>query len=939
MSNQPNEFDDELLALLESDDPATSREQWMDALGKIRDVATEDAPSDSFNASLRHRWKSELTANQPLAPSPAKALRHPLRLLLPLAAAAVLAMVFLWPGSGLDRSGNGSPSSVAWADVVKAMQRVEHFHLLAFDDDPRGPDEKQKLMRLDVFFQKPGRWRAQGLGHVSFVSQGAKPQTWSVEKKAWLDKAAKDERVPDLLPSQFIAQHEKLGTLGAVLAFIFDGKVPQGQPVKSDAVSTAQGIDVFDYAANATERWVRIWVLRESKLPLKMHMYYPGSDEFLLITFDYSDPQPDKFFDPKAFATDAAKVDTSSTQRVYGIGSSPVAGTRPRTSDQIHTVAGGYRAPKVKRIVSNAAGDVIVVTDNPPNTTPSGRGPLEQGYHKVTDNWGNEFISAGGSWGFEEKSDHRWAFMPLPPVKKGTVPRKLTMTFVIEPEHEQREELKTESLDVPDPSIAGKKDDWSEDFEQDKRDVYRGYLQRNGTLAQQLDEIRKRLAADANDVSALIWKFNLLREHGREDAAWALFESNLRDRVFADPKQLSIHYAEAAAYLLYLASQDRIDDVRKLSQSVGRMIESLQAKNDPRTRSELNMLFNKEHNPLFPAIAMLDWREQLKDEPKILRTLASKDGFVFIELQIPKPPESWRSNGWDGEAPSGWFWQPQPSKGWRESARFVQKDTGKLWVAYRGGEKQLPLSAEVALAMDNYGSKPKRHDFNMKWQRNIDVPAPSIEKMSDWWAKETGGKGRWYGVTDAQAKQPATMPAEQWRIDADKARDDGRFAEAIDLYAKALAAPKEQWPAWYSTARAPDPDLLEGQKRKMRISQAKCFAELGRFDEARKIAADIRAALPATLDLADPAQGYVAADALSAELPIPRVLFKRGDIKAAADELSRIAKHRPILKNLPTGMVMVKRGTGSYGWYPLGLQEDVWREYDSLWWDVLDALK
>ncbi|HYO08341.1 MAG TPA: hypothetical protein VER17_05170 [Tepidisphaeraceae bacterium] len=958
MSTRLHERDDrELLDLLAAEDAATPREEWSRVIGAIREGEPEAAaPSPEFNAVLRRRLEAEMAPAAALTAATAAAAatavaaatagRKPrasrwFRVALPLAAAAVLAAVLLLPGSLFERHDRNA-AGVAWADVVQAMQRVGQFHLIIFSDDPRRADEKLKMFRVDLFHRQPGQWRAQGMGHVAFLTDG-KRQTWSAEKRAFLGKG---DRIPDMLPKEFVAAHEKMGALDAILATVFEDKVPAGEPVKSDGVAAARGIDVFDYAQNASRKWARIWVLRESKLPLKMHLYYPGSDEFTLVSFDYSDPQPDAFFDPAEFEKQAAKVSSSDPYRAYSIGSRPVAGARPRGADQIHEVQGGYRAPKVRRVLSNEAGDVLVVTDNPSNVTPAGHPPHEQGYRRVTDNWGNRYIPCGGGSGVGDEGDQRWYFMPLPPAKvTGNGPRTLSMTYTIEAEYGQQRVLATEALSVPDPSVKGEKDDWKINLAAQKRTWYASYLQREGTLAEQLAEIERVLAATPDDAATVVWKFKLLREHGREPAAWSLFDESLRDRIFSDAALLDRYNVEASQYLLYLAAQGREDELRRNAAAAGKIIADVRASKDPRARMGLNSLTRDEHNPLIPATRLLEWRETYKEGPRIVRTLASKDGMLFVEYAVPKPPAGWQSTGSSGSTPFGWFWQPHvDGHRWHPQAELVDRDSGRLCMVYRWwgeGEptKQVKLRSTATLLADNYNQKPVRNDFLLKWERTIDIPQPTIEQMQAWWTKEMGEKARWYGGPGPRpaATRPAAEPsADQWIKEADAQRDAGRFAEALDAYRKVAAAPREQWPEHYTNGF--NPGLLEGVKRRLRISEAQCLAELGRLDDARKVAAAVRAAAPATPDLLDREQAETIADALRAELRVARALLKRGDAAAAMKELQRLANQRPDLSDLSSSMQQETKPWGTSGWYPRSVQEDAWREYDALWWDVRDAL-
>jgi hypothetical protein len=756
---------------------------WSAVLGELRAETT--APSAGFNNALRRAWKAEATPTA--APKPRG--RNWWRIAIPLAAAAGgRRSCLLWPGGVIDsRTGGG----VVWADVVKAMDRVQQFHVIIFNDDPRRSDPAEKLLRLDIFYQQPDHWRAHGLGHVAF-STGGKRRTWSPKQRDFLENV-KGQRTPDILPREFVDAHKKLGTLAGVLTTMFDGDVPKGEPVKSDEVASSQGIDVFDYAANASEKWARIWVLRESKLPLKMHLYYPDSDEFMLVTFDYSDPQPNVFFDADLFAAQAKRVQSDDPYRYYSIGSSPVAGMRPRAADQIHEVEGGYRAPKISRVVSNELGDVVIVTDDVKNLTPQGTRPHEQGYERITDTWGNRYLKVTDSSVVGPRGEHRWIYMPMPPFNRGTGPRQLTMSYVVQPRYGEHKELATETLDVPTTGATTKPQDWPKDLAAQKQFAWNQYLQRFGTVAEQLVEIDRSLAADAKNLSALAWKFRLLRKHGREPQAWTLFERDMRDRIFGEAKVLNDYYVEASQYLLYLAAINRTDELRDRSAAVRKILENAQkSAKDSKGSVKLYNLERVEHNPLYPATRVLEWREAYKNGPEIVRIIAGRDGLVFIELAIPKAPEGWASNGWDGEAPLGWFWQPTFGRSWQINARMAKLDTNRLWLVLRGDGKQIPISGEAMLALDNFNSKIVRHDAKIAWQRTVDVPEPTIDDVKPWWTKEAGNKGWW--PLPAGNAQPAVVAqtdgVEQWMEMAKTFRDAGRYDQALPLFEKVIARAK-----------------------------------------------------------------------------------------------------------------------------------------------------
>jgi hypothetical protein len=126
----------------------------------------------------------------------------------------------------------------------------------------------------------------------------------------------------------------------------------------------------------------------------------------------------------------------------------------------------------------------------------------------------------------------------------------------------------------------------------------------------------------------------------------------------------------------------------------------------------------------------------------------------------------------------------------------------------------------------------------------------------------------------------------------------------------------------------------------MQIGQAQCLAELGRLDDARKVAADMWAMLPMPPDseraarrpLSRPKRCWPTSNG-----PCPRE--ERGDIAAAKAELDRIATRRPKITDIRDGTIMVDRGVAMMGWHHALSNKRPGREFDAVWWDVRDAQK
>jgi len=56
---------------------------------------------------------------------------------------------------------------------------------------------------------------------------------------------------------------------------------------------------VFDVELPGTPEWVRIWALRESRLPVRIRVWDPRDGETTDAVFEYSREQADEFFDPE----------------------------------------------------------------------------------------------------------------------------------------------------------------------------------------------------------------------------------------------------------------------------------------------------------------------------------------------------------------------------------------------------------------------------------------------------------------------------------------------------------------------------------------------------------------------------------------------------------------------------------------------------------------
>lgn len=256
-------------------------------LAVVEQDIDNQAPPPDFNQRLRETYEAEIHGERSHGfTSAAAGGRRLMRWSLPLAAAAAIALLLL---TTLPTSGPNS-AGVAWAQVTEAMQSTPQFRMTVFASDPDSMFEDLRLFHMDMYYRQPNGWRARGFGQVCFYANG----TLSLYN-AKTDEPIENTHTTLAGMTRDIAER-KTDVLNAILNELFNDAPPPGEPVLSDVVTAQAGIDVFDYVGDPTQRRARVWVLRESKLPLRIQIYTAGTDDFMLVSFDYSDPKPEAFF-------------------------------------------------------------------------------------------------------------------------------------------------------------------------------------------------------------------------------------------------------------------------------------------------------------------------------------------------------------------------------------------------------------------------------------------------------------------------------------------------------------------------------------------------------------------------------------------------------------------------------------------------------------------
>ena len=932
--------------LFDTPDPAELR-RLAAAEDTLRAALSTTRIPDTFNDALRAR----LLATAP-AQSESAARKRPLfpARLLALAASLLLG-IFLGTQFLSTRSITGT--SVAWADVVHAMNAVDHFHILCYTEDPRATNADRRFTRIDLYHQAPNLWRAQGFNTIAFNTPAG---TTTISP----DQNTPPDNHLNLIPSQFVQSTKDHGLLDGILAMIFQNNPPPGQPVKSDAVSAGQGIEVFDYANAPTSQWARIWVLKDSRLPLRIHLYYPESDSFMSVEFDYSDPQPPEFFDPDFFRKQLAEKHITTTRQAFGIGMHPLVGAapKPRNSTEINEALGGFHAPTLRRALVRPDGDIALITAIPNNRRPNGGEVYDQRFDDLSDSWGNRYLPIGRTSGISPDGDERWYFTAIAPFKTATTPRRLTLSYTLM-DYERGQVgptehvLATSTIDL-DSATPAQNDDWDDHYlNLAKPAAVRNFLRSTATLADQIAAIDAALAKDPDDTGAILWKVDLLRAHQREDAAWLLFAPYLQTHFPTTFSELLDNnlYTHIAQYMVYLAHNSRFAEFDALAAALEPFRQSaLSTPMTPNRKTAADILFGpRYHSLLAGALELRNWKQLLRDHPPTVTSiLATTDGAVIVQLRVPLQPEAWQeyghSSGGNWDIAYGWFWDPRPTEWqrWQTLGQLDDMQTGDVWLALRPlpGEHPttLTLTTDTKLLRDNTSDFYLPHPENtVPFPRSVTLqhPAPTVPNITAWWtANAANRRAFWLGATPSATRE--TSPIDTWSTDANTARTAARFDDAIALYKKILAAPADQFPAW-TTNPVNGPDFLDETRRNYRIDLIKTLVAAHQLDAARTELATFRATLAPKPNLTSPTDTLARKQFRIADLALVRTLIADNHLPEARAELDTLAKDRPDLAALPDRAILLQRGPSQQGTTLRRLHQDAWFEFDTTWWQLQDA--
>ncbi len=214
-----------------------------------------------------------------------------------LIAAGVLVDRVAWPFGG----------NVAWAQVTRRFQSVSFAYASIY----MRTDALARPEQFELWMAKGGYARVRVGPQVVFGRDGRVIRAFDIR---WRHVVEANPVAADIIrmlqtPGEF--------SLETVIQSISGGKLVDITPAVNTEAAIGEDLAVFDAQSAVSPGWVRIYALRESRLPVGLRIWDPEQGFSVDALITYSKEQPTAFFDPEAFEAELKGSDRSETDLAY----------------------------------------------------------------------------------------------------------------------------------------------------------------------------------------------------------------------------------------------------------------------------------------------------------------------------------------------------------------------------------------------------------------------------------------------------------------------------------------------------------------------------------------------------------------------------------------------------------------------------------------------
>ena len=460
-------------------------------------------------------------------------------------------------------------STVAWADVVEKFRSVPFFSASIYFKEKATAEPQQ----MELWMSRTGKIRMRLGKQVIFGNNGKVVECFDIETRTSVEP---DERASVFLRK--IGEADEF-SLDAIIRVMFGGTMQDVTPLINPDAVISEDMVVFDVEIPWTPEWVRIWALRESRLPVRIRIWDPRDGAATDAVFEYSREQADEFFDPNAFENLLKTERTSSrVNMTYALLKDP--GGKKITPEEMFDES-GYHIPQIRRAGITPEGAVWITAGKGRNRTPNGN--VFDGFSRIEDDLGRTYFSIGG--GHRTRDDTSYdIFVPIDFPFDDRTPSKITLFCEVkdynpntEPELVGTVDLTEWEQNAPFPDFFGTS--YSNMLNLKIWLAYKLFGSENAEKLNRLVQTIPEWTEQPRNKSLLFFRMRLAYHYDKDDKVIKIGEA-LAPLIFENSNRESRYGFRQ--YLIALARTGRIDDAAELFRKIDAIDEMSPEKSNER---------------------------------------------------------------------------------------------------------------------------------------------------------------------------------------------------------------------------------------------------------------------------------------------------------------------------------------------------------------------
>ncbi len=331
-------------------------------------------------------------------------------------------------------------NNVAWADVVEKFNSITFFNASVYIKE-NATDEP---LQIEIWRNSQKKVRIRVDSQVLFGDGSAVVAGFAIDSPIRkIETEEYDEMGMAMIQRLFNFEKFSLDTVIASFG-VNKERLKETTPLINPSAMISEDMLVFDIQSDISPEWMRIWVLRESRLPIRIRSWDPRDGDCVDAIISYSQEQSPDFFDPDAYEKVLLEVQQGGSaggraNLAYALLQDP--GGKDYTPKDLFNKAkadskageseeiSGYHLPQIEQAGVTEYGAVWVIASKSQNRKPDGR--TFYGFSDVSDDLGVKYRCADSSWRLRDDNSIQ-IFTPEGYPFDSARPKELTLRCSVE---------------------------------------------------------------------------------------------------------------------------------------------------------------------------------------------------------------------------------------------------------------------------------------------------------------------------------------------------------------------------------------------------------------------------------------------------------------------------------------------------------------------------